>query len=140
LSRSVKKHGNQSILVCDWQIFFLSSPLKLLGQMNWNLVGSIYGRSSNSSPRSWYWHKLQCLFCRSILCHLPVSIGNLWFPVLNLQYVILSLSGKMWRHVVCCCCTVFVNHFTYFILSCVLLLFMLSYWTIFLYHCTCYGV
>ena len=27
----------------------------------------------------------------------------------------------------CCCCTVFVNHFTYFILSCVLLLFMLSY-------------
>jgi hypothetical protein len=26
--------------------FFKSSPLKPLGQMKWNLVGSIYGRSS----------------------------------------------------------------------------------------------
>jgi hypothetical protein len=26
--------------------FFKSSSLKPLGQMNWNLVGSIYGRSS----------------------------------------------------------------------------------------------
>jgi hypothetical protein len=25
--------------------FFKSSPLKPLGQMNWNLVGSIYGSS-----------------------------------------------------------------------------------------------
>jgi hypothetical protein len=25
---------------------FCKSSLKLLGQMNWNLVGSIYGRSS----------------------------------------------------------------------------------------------
>jgi hypothetical protein len=32
---------------CFWLAdFFKSSPLKLLGQMNWNLVGSIYGRSS----------------------------------------------------------------------------------------------
>jgi hypothetical protein len=29
-----------------WADFLKSSPLKLLGQMNWNLVGSIYGRSS----------------------------------------------------------------------------------------------
>jgi hypothetical protein len=32
---------------CFWLAYFLkSSPLKLLIQMNWNLVGSIYGRSS----------------------------------------------------------------------------------------------
>ena len=33
---------------CFWLavFFFKSSPLKLLGQMNLNLVGSIYGRSS----------------------------------------------------------------------------------------------
>ena len=32
---------------CFWLANFnKSSPLKLLGQMNWNLVGSIYGRSS----------------------------------------------------------------------------------------------
>ena len=36
----------QSILVSDWPIFFKSSPLKPLGQMNRNLVGSIYGMSS----------------------------------------------------------------------------------------------
>jgi hypothetical protein len=34
------------ILVSDWQIFFKSSPLKLLSQMNRNLVESNYGRSS----------------------------------------------------------------------------------------------
>ena len=32
---------------CFWLADFLnSSPLKPFGQMNWNLVGSIYGRSS----------------------------------------------------------------------------------------------
>jgi hypothetical protein len=32
---------------CFWLAYFLnSSPLKLLDQMNWNLVGNIYGRSS----------------------------------------------------------------------------------------------
>jgi hypothetical protein len=36
----------QAILVSDWPIFLKSSPLKPLGQMNRNLVGSIYGRSS----------------------------------------------------------------------------------------------
>ena len=35
----------QTILVSDWLINKKSS-LKPLGQMNWNLVGSIYGRSS----------------------------------------------------------------------------------------------
>jgi hypothetical protein len=34
------------VLVSDWLIFFNSSPLKPFGQMNRNLVGSIYGRSS----------------------------------------------------------------------------------------------
>ena len=33
-------------LVSDWSISKKSSPLKTLGQMNQNLVGSIYGRSS----------------------------------------------------------------------------------------------
>ena len=32
----------QAILVSDWPIFFKSSPLKPLSQMNRNLVGSIY--------------------------------------------------------------------------------------------------
>ena len=36
----------QAILVSDWPIFLKSSPLKPLGQMNRNLVGSIYGMSS----------------------------------------------------------------------------------------------
>ena len=31
---------------CFWLADFLSSSLKPFGQMNWNLVGSIYGRSS----------------------------------------------------------------------------------------------
>jgi hypothetical protein len=36
----------QTILVTDWLISKNYSPLKLLSQMNRNLVGSIYGRSS----------------------------------------------------------------------------------------------
>jgi hypothetical protein len=36
----------QTILVSDWLISKNSSPLKLLCQMNRNLVGSILGRSS----------------------------------------------------------------------------------------------
>jgi hypothetical protein len=39
------KRSPQAILVSDWSISKKSS-LKLLGQMNRNLVGSIYGRSS----------------------------------------------------------------------------------------------
>ena len=35
----------RTILVSDWLISKKSSPLKPLGQMNRNLVGSIYGRS-----------------------------------------------------------------------------------------------
>jgi hypothetical protein len=35
--------GNSCFWLAD---FFKSSPLKPLGQMNWNLVGSIYGMSS----------------------------------------------------------------------------------------------
>ena len=36
----------QAILVSDWLICKNSSPLKLLSQINWNLVGSIIVRSS----------------------------------------------------------------------------------------------
>jgi hypothetical protein len=36
----------QAILVSDWLISKKSSPLKLLSQINWNLVGSIIVRSS----------------------------------------------------------------------------------------------
>ena len=36
----------QAILVSDWLISNKSSPLKLLSQINWNLVGSIIVRSS----------------------------------------------------------------------------------------------
>jgi hypothetical protein len=36
----------QAILVTDWLISKKSSPLKLLSQINSNLVGNIYGRSS----------------------------------------------------------------------------------------------
>jgi hypothetical protein len=35
-----------AILVSDWSMSKKSSPLKLLGQMNQNLVESIYGSSS----------------------------------------------------------------------------------------------
>jgi hypothetical protein len=35
----------QAILVCDWLISKKSSPLKPLGQMDRNLVGSILGMS-----------------------------------------------------------------------------------------------
>ena len=40
--------GTFVILVSDWSISKKSSPLKPLGQMYWNLVGSIYGRSGSS--------------------------------------------------------------------------------------------
>ena len=36
----------QAILVSDWSISKKSSSLKLLSQLDRNLVGSIYGRSS----------------------------------------------------------------------------------------------
>jgi hypothetical protein len=36
----------QAIRVADWPIHKKSSPLKLLGQMNRNLIGSSYGRPS----------------------------------------------------------------------------------------------
>jgi hypothetical protein len=36
----------QAILVSDWLISKKNSPVKPLGQMNQNLVGSILGRSS----------------------------------------------------------------------------------------------
>jgi hypothetical protein len=36
----------QAILVSDWLISKKSSPLKQLGQMDRNVVGSIYGRFS----------------------------------------------------------------------------------------------
>jgi hypothetical protein len=36
----------QVILVSDWLFFLDSSPLKPFGQMNRNLVGTIYGKSS----------------------------------------------------------------------------------------------
>jgi hypothetical protein len=36
----------QAILISDWLISKKSSPLKPLGQMNQNLVGSIFGRFS----------------------------------------------------------------------------------------------
>jgi hypothetical protein len=36
---------NEEIIVSDWFISKKSSPLKPLGQMNQNLVGSILGRS-----------------------------------------------------------------------------------------------
>jgi hypothetical protein len=45
-SRSVNKHGRQTILVSDWLISKQSSPLKPLFHMNRNLVECIYGRSS----------------------------------------------------------------------------------------------
>jgi ACT domain-containing protein len=39
----------QATLVSDWLIFKKVSPLKPLGQMNRNLVESIYGRSSKKN-------------------------------------------------------------------------------------------
>jgi hypothetical protein len=42
--------GNSYFWLAD---FLKSSPLKLLGQMNWNLVGSIYGRSSIKIAHFW---------------------------------------------------------------------------------------
>ena len=46
--RSVNKHGHhrQFLFLIGWFLKKKLSPLKPLGQMNRNLVGSIYGRSS----------------------------------------------------------------------------------------------
>jgi hypothetical protein len=41
-----KTKQTQAILVSDWLISKKSSPLKPIGQMNRNVVDSIYGRSS----------------------------------------------------------------------------------------------
>jgi hypothetical protein len=43
---SLSTWPSQAILVSDWSIILNSSPLKPLSQMNRNLVGSIYGKSS----------------------------------------------------------------------------------------------
>ena len=57
-SRSINKHGRhrQFLFLID-RFLKKSSPLKLLSQMNWNLVGNIYGRSSikiaNFVPIHW---------------------------------------------------------------------------------------
>ena len=58
----------QAILVSDWSISKKSSPMKLFGQMNQNLVGSIYGRSSLND----------CLFCRDLLANMA-TIGSSFF-------------------------------------------------------------
>jgi hypothetical protein len=42
---------NRQFLILIGQFFLNSSPLKPLGQMNRNLVGTIYGRSSISGFR-----------------------------------------------------------------------------------------
>ena len=47
LSRFINKHGrHRQFLFLIGRFFLKSFPLKPLGQMNRNLVGSIYGRSS----------------------------------------------------------------------------------------------
>jgi hypothetical protein len=46
-SRSINKHGrHRRFFFLIGQFLKKSSPLKPFGQMNQNLVGSIYGRSS----------------------------------------------------------------------------------------------
>jgi hypothetical protein len=46
LSYYQKRAISRAILVSDWLMLNKSSPLKLLGQMEPNLAGSIYVRSS----------------------------------------------------------------------------------------------
>jgi hypothetical protein len=46
LNRRPSKNASYQILVSDWLISKKSSPLKTLGQLNRNLVGSIIGRFS----------------------------------------------------------------------------------------------
>jgi len=49
-SRSVNKHGrHRQFLFLIGRFLKKSSPLKLHGHMNWNLVGSIYVRSSTKN-------------------------------------------------------------------------------------------
>jgi hypothetical protein len=43
----------QAILVSDWLISKKSSPLKPLGQMNQNLVGSNLGKKSTNQKQVW---------------------------------------------------------------------------------------
>jgi hypothetical protein len=66
---------------CFWLAYFKkNSPLKPLSQMNWNLVGSIYGRSFikivNYTPRNevvrgytGFTMSVHPSVCRQILCH-----------------------------------------------------------------------
>jgi hypothetical protein len=49
---SPKKYNKQNKFVSDWLISKKSSPLKPLGQMNRNLVGSTYGRFCIKFPQS----------------------------------------------------------------------------------------
>jgi hypothetical protein len=46
IAHSVLIVNKQAILVSYWSISKTAFPLKSLGQMTWNLVSSIYGRSS----------------------------------------------------------------------------------------------
>ena len=53
LSQSVNKHGrHRQILFVVGPFLKKSSPTKTLGQMNWNLIGSTYGRFCIKFPQS----------------------------------------------------------------------------------------
>ena len=52
----------QTIIVADWSIAKTSSPLKPLGQMNWNLVGRIYDMSSIAIAHFVYFMVLKAAF------------------------------------------------------------------------------
>ena len=77
----------QAILVSDWSISKKSSPMKLFGQMNQNLVGSIYGRSSLND----------CLFCRDLLANMA-TIGSsfFWLFLKNLLWNRLAKWTEIW--------------------------------------------
>jgi hypothetical protein len=71
----------EAILVSDWSISKKSSPLKPFGQMNQNLVGSIYGRlliSSRSVNKHGHHRQLFFLVISKKSSPLPTKFGFIW--------------------------------------------------------------
>ena len=80
----------QAILDFDWSISKKSSPLKLHGQMNWNLVESIYGRSSYKD----------CSFCPGPLTNMADTGMFVSDWSISKKYSPLKPLGQMNRNLV----------------------------------------
>jgi hypothetical protein len=68
--------------------------------------------SKLSSPISFLSHMLHVLFCLSMPCHRPISIGNLWLHVTSLAFFVVFLLCYI-HHLVMCMQILILNDCIY---------------------------